>query len=296
MLEERFGRTRAWASAAASEVHWRAPFLCRRHDEAERGPMVEKAVVMEAQPIVEQEQARENQPDKYIPVVESQPVVKRELVVPAEHKRITEKDPAMKQEPVMEQELPLEEPGVEEELIVIRKPRPERVRPRRRLGVLARAALRDRRATVPGYGSDETDNPLSTDTESESERDFQSSSEPWVDEDVLPETLVAKLVAAIDADGESEVDFLRSRKTFPALDVDDYSSAYEDSVANLSLVAHGPSNIAISDAEIRVSSTSSPLNYEAIQQWVSGVAPQPNKQDATINVCASVPLFHVYWA
>ncbi|KAF8839256.1 hypothetical protein BDN67DRAFT_784173 [Paxillus ammoniavirescens] len=295
MLKERFGRTRAWASAAASEVRWRAPFLCRRYDEAERGPTVEKAVVMEAQPIVEQEQVRENQPDKYIPIVEGQPVVKRELVVPAEHKRITEKDPAMEQEPVIEQELPLEQPGVEEVLIVIKKPRPERVHPRRRLGVLARAALRDRRATVHGYGSDETDNPLSTDTESESERDFQSSSEPWVDEDALPETLGAKLVAAIDADGESEVDFLRSRKTFPALDVDDYSSASEDSVADLSLVAHGPSNIAISDTEIRVSSTSSPLNYEAIQQWVSRVAPQPNKQDATINVCASVPLFHVYW-
>ncbi|KAF9240393.1 hypothetical protein BU15DRAFT_61413 [Melanogaster broomeanus] len=267
MMESRSARTSAWAASAASEVRWRAPFLCLWEEEVEKRPVEEKTVATIAQPIREEELVIEKQL-----VVERQPVVERDLV--------PEKESAMDRRYLVKQE-PRTPAGTGSH-VGVRKPS-SGARSGSRLGVLARAALRDRRAAARRYRSDGCDNSLSSGNDSEFESDSRSSSEPSVDEKILPETLGAALLVAIDADGALELDF-RSGNTMPALDADDCSSASQDSAVDVSLIAHGPSSIDTSDTEIRVSSAPSSLNYEAIEQWASRVPPHTDKQHATNNV------------
>ncbi|KAF8552524.1 hypothetical protein OG21DRAFT_114399 [Imleria badia] len=176
---------------------------------------------------------------------------------------------------------------------------------RRRLGVLARAALRDRRSTVRRRSNDEDDDGSSI---SDSDSDFDSDSQHSSGSSsgygsMLPHMLGADLIAAIDANSESELNLVGPGRTLRTpLDVYEDFLISEDSAADVSMIMHVSSNDDTSDAEVRVDGTFRSLTYEDIQQWASGVVEkcvrqvcrshvpaQPSSPSQASDVCAERP-------
>lgn len=151
---------------------------------------------------------------------------------------------------------------------------------RRRLGVLARAALRDRRSAA---NRDRIDGSSTSDSDSDSDSDSQYSSGSSADESMLPHMLGADLIAAIDANSESELNLAGSKRTLrtPIAAYEGFLVS-EDSAADVSMIMHVSSNDGASDGEVRAPTTLRPLNYEDIQQWASGVV-----QKCVRQVCRS---------
>ncbi|KIJ65778.1 hypothetical protein HYDPIDRAFT_109785 [Hydnomerulius pinastri MD-312] len=265
VLDERAARTSAWAASAAREVRWRAPFVRQSENGFGEGPVVGEGSAVEGEFVGEEELVEEGILEQ--PIIGEEPFEEEELV--------TEKQTVMAKGPILEDE-PIEEK--KKELRRVRS-----IRSPRRLGVLGRAALRDRRRACRG-GSDGSDNTLPSDSGSELDNDSHSASDASFDEDLSPKTLGSELVAALDADDGSEVDLQVYRK-LPALSADESSESCVSS-GDVSLIAHGPSNIGVSDGEMKVSPTWSSLNYGDIRQWAARVSPYPDKQDAVIEVRA----------
>lgn len=192
----------------------------------------------------------------------------------------------------------LREPRTVHELV------PQRKHPthRRRLGVLARAALRNRRYTARRCRPDANDDSSTSDGDSELDSDSQCSSGSSADESMLPHMLGADLIAAIDANSESELNLVRTRKTMRTpLDVYEDFLVSDDSAADVSMVMHVSSNDDASDSGVRAPATFCPLTHEDIRQWASGVvpkcvrqvcrsrAPEPSSPSQASDVCAERP-------
>ncbi|KAG9316473.1 hypothetical protein JVU11DRAFT_2509 [Chiua virens] len=165
---------------------------------------------------------------------------------------------------------------------------PHRKRPTdsRQLGVLARAALRNRRACCAP----------------KKERWFRCVSS--ADESTLPHILGTDLIAAIDSNSESELNLVGSRKTLTKpmpLDVYGDFPSY-DSAADVSMMMHVSSIDGASDGEVKVPAAFRPRSYEDIQQWASGVVQkcvrqvcrnrthvEPRSPSQVSDVCAEKP-------
>lgn len=154
---------------------------------------------------------------------------------------------------------------------------------RRRLGVLGRTALRNRRSTPRRCRNDAIDDSSTSDSDSECDSDSQYSSGSSADESMLPHMLGADLIAAIDANSESELNLVGSRRKMRTpLDMYQDFLVSEDSAADVSMVMHVSSIGDASDSEVRAPATFRPLTHEDIQQWASGVV-----QKCVRQVCRS---------
>ncbi|KAH0827616.1 hypothetical protein J3R83DRAFT_4342 [Lanmaoa asiatica] len=186
---------------------------------------------------------------------------------------------ATAQEPLKQGPVSLPPPLAVHELTPLRKYPTHR----RRLGVLARAALRNRRSTARRRRNDTIDGSSTSDSDSELDSDSQYSSGSSTDERMLPRMLGADLIAAIDANSESELNLVGSRRaTCTPLDVYEDFLVSEDSAADVSMIMHVSSNDDASNSEVRAPATFRSLTYEDIQQWASGVV-----QKCVRQVCRS---------
>ncbi|KAH0827611.1 hypothetical protein J3R83DRAFT_4336 [Lanmaoa asiatica] len=137
---------------------------------------------------------------------------------------------ATAQEPLKQGPVSLPPPLAVHELTPLRKYPTHR----RRLGVLARAALRNRRSTARRRRNDTIDGSSTSDSDSELDSDSQYSSGSSTDERMLPRMLGADLIAAIDANSESELNLVGSRRaTCTPLDVYEDFLVSEDSAADV---------------------------------------------------------------
>lgn len=143
---------------------------------------------------------------------------------------------------------------------------------KRRLGVLARAALRNRRSAARRCRNNGIDGSSASDSDSDCDSDSQYSSASSEDESILPHILGADLIAAIDANSESELNLAGPRRTIRTpLDMYEDFLVSEDSAADVSMAMHVSSNDDASDGEVKAPVTLRSLTYEDIQQWASGV-------------------------
>ena len=175
---------------------------------------------------------------------------------------------------------------------------------RRRLGVLARAALRDRRPTARRRAQDSDEDGSSTsDSGSDSESDSQHSSGSFGYGNMLPHMLGADLIAAIDANSESGLNLVGSRRALGTpLNIYEDLLVSEDSAADVSMIMHASSNDDASNSEVGVSANPCSLTNEDIQHWASGVVEkcvrqvcrsripaEPSSPSQASDVCAERP-------
>ena len=174
---------------------------------------------------------------------------------------------------------------------------------KRRLGVLARAALRNRRSAASRRRNDGLDESSTSDSDSDFDSDSQHSSGSSADESMLPHMLGADLIAAIDANSESGLNLAGSRRTMRTpLDVYQDFLISEDSAADVSMIMRASSNDDASDSEVRPPATFRSLTYDDIQQWASGVVQkcvrqvcrsripaEPSSPSQVSDVCAERP-------
>ena len=164
----------------------------------------------------------------------------------------------------------------------------ERPTDRRRLGVLARAALRDRRSAARRRRNDKGEGSSASDSDSDFDSDSECSSGSSAYESMLPLMLGADLIAAIDANSESGLNLAGSKKTMRApLNVYEDFLISEDSVADVSIVMRVSSNGDTSDGGVKA--TFRALTYEDIQQWASGVVQKCARQVCRNRVSAGPP-------
>lgn len=143
---------------------------------------------------------------------------------------------------------------------------------KRRLGVLTRAALRNRRSAARRCRSNGIDGGSASDSDSDSDSDSQCSGASSTDESMLPHMLGADLIAAIDANSESELNLAgpgRTIRTPLGTYGDILVSA--DSVADVSMIMQVSSIGNASDGDVKAPVTLRSLTHEDIQQWAFGV-------------------------
>lgn len=203
------------------------------------------------------------------------------------------------QDPLKQGPASLPEPPTVHDLTPLRKYPTHR----RRLGVLARAALRDRRSAARRRRNNGIDGSSASDSDSDFDSDSQDSSGSSADERMLPHMLGADLIAAIDANSESELNLAGSRRTMRTpLDAYEDFLISEDSAADFSMIMHVSSNDDTSDGEVRPPATFRSLTYDDIQQWASGVVQkcvrqvcrsrvlaEPSSPSQASDVCAERP-------
>ena len=209
-------------------------------------------------------------------------------------RRTMERQDSLEREPAS-----LPEPPTAHKLIPLR----QNPTSRHRLGVLARAALRDRRATARRREEDGDDGSSTSDSDSDFDSDSQYSSGSSAYESMLPHMLGADLIAAIDANSESELNLARPGRTKQApLNVYEDFLISDDSAADVSMAMHVSFNDDASDGEAKARATVRPLTYEDIQQWASGVVQkcvrqvcrdrilaEPSSPSQASDVCAERP-------
>ncbi|KAF8441364.1 hypothetical protein L210DRAFT_2069178 [Boletus edulis BED1] len=181
---------------------------------------------------------------------------------------------------------------------------PLRKRPthRRRLGVPARAALRDCSSTARRRRNDGNDGSSTSDSDSDFESNSEYSTRSSADESILPRILGADLIAAIDANSEPDMNLVASRRTkrTPLNLYEDFLIS-EDSTADISMVMQVSSYDDASGGEV-IAPAFRPLTHEDIQQWASGVVQkcvrqvcrshvhaEPSSPSQASDVCAERP-------
>ena len=143
---------------------------------------------------------------------------------------------------------------------------------RRRLGVLARAALRNRRFSARRCSENDGSSASDSDSDWNSSDSQYSTGSSADSESMLPLMLGADLLAALDANSESELNLAGPGRTSRApLTVYEELLVSDGSVADISMAMQVSSIDDGADGEVKVPVTLRSLTYEDIQQWASGV-------------------------